>query len=94
MFYASWGPLFLGTPSNPDNKKAPDTQPTIIQLKRPVRGTDSPVRGTGGPVRGTDPPRKGERMALNCRKRLLGGWQRVGAQKGGFENALFNLKNP
>ena len=28
------------------------------------------------------------------RRNLFGGWQRVGAQKGGFENALFNLKSP
>ena len=35
-------------------------------------------------------------LCQRCREiwREIGGWQRVGAQKGGFENALFNLKNP
>ena len=57
MLCASWGPIFLGTPRNPDNHQRSRTLDRHFNNeKKPLRRTDPPVRGTDGPVRGPDPP--------------------------------------
>ena len=57
--YASWGPIFLGTPPKPWQLKAPGPRPTIQQLKEARKGNRWPRNGNGPPpppVTGTDGP--------------------------------------
>ena len=49
IFYASWGPIFLGTPQNPDKSKTPSPEPTNKKLKEARKGNRSPCKGTQWP---------------------------------------------
>ena len=64
MYYACWGPIFLGTPRNPDNWRPQALDRQLNNPKWPERGTDLPARGTDGPVSGTDTP--GSLVAHDC----------------------------
>ena len=64
LCYASWGPIFLETPRNPDNEKAPGPKLTIKQLKEACKWNGSPVRGTNDPVSRTRLPVKGTEALL------------------------------
>ena len=50
--YASWGPIFLETPWNPDNFRAQALNRQLNNSKRPIRGTDDPVTGRTPPPKG------------------------------------------